>query len=58
MMNTKKLEIEDDELDLGSDTFDASDKKSVRDLMKKFKNSTKNRKDSRRFLNVFSDIIS
>ena len=58
MMNSEKLEIEDGELDLGSDTFDASDKKSVRDLMKKFKNSTKNRKDSRRFLNVFSDIIS
>ena len=58
MMNSDTLEIEDDELDLGSDTFDASDKKSVRDLMKKFKNSTKNRKDSRRFLNVFSDIIS
>lgn len=58
MMNTEKLDIEDGELDLGSDTFDASDKKSVRDLMKKFKNSTKNRKDSRRFLNVFSDIIS
>ena len=58
MMNSAKLEIEDDELDLGSDTFDASDKKSVRNLMKKFKNSTKNRKDSRRFLNVFSDIIS
>lgn len=58
MMPSDTLEIEDDELDLGSDTFDASDKKSVRDLMKKFKNSTKNRKDSRRFLNVFSDIIS
>lgn len=58
MMNSARLEIEDDELDLGSDTFDAADKKSVRDLMKKFKNSTKNRKDSRRFLNVFSDIIS
>ena len=58
LMNSATLEIEDDELDLGSDTFDATDKKSVRDLMKKFKNSTKNRKDSRRFLNVFSDIIS
>jgi len=59
LLDRKTLDVDDtDHLDLGDQFFDATDRKSATKLARLFKTSAKARKESRKFLSIFSDIIA
>jgi len=51
------LDLDDDTNTLGDKVFDINDAAGMRELQKQFKNNGKNNKESRIFLNKFTDVI-